>query len=124
MIERKKAYLHLGITWDDNLPIFIQENGSIMHLSTPTHAFSKFLKRYNSSVNENEQLPEISFHGLRHTYASVAIALGNHLSSISGHLGHVDTATTLKIYTHWLKEQDTYLTDSFEKITEKIDKIS
>ena len=40
-----------------------------------------------------------TFHDLRHTFATVAIAAGEDVAGVSGNLGHSTVATTLNIYT-------------------------
>ena len=42
----------------------------------------------------------ITFHGLRHTFASVLIAQGEDIDHISRQLGHKSPTTTLAIYSH------------------------
>ena len=44
--------------------------------------------------------PMVSFHELRHTYASMLINNGVELPVISKLLGHVDTRVTFKHYAH------------------------
>ncbi len=41
-------------------------------------------------------------HALRHTWASLMIAAGEDLASVSKHLGHANVGVTLTIYTHFL----------------------
>ena len=49
-------------------------------------------------------------HSLRHTYASLMIALGRKITQVSKYLGHKDISVTMKIYAHFLelkeKKQD------------------
>ncbi len=42
----------------------------------------------------------ITFHGLRHTYATIALAEGEHPKVVSEQLGHADVAFTLRQYGH------------------------
>lgn len=46
------------------------------------------------------QLPKISFHGLRHTHATMLIANGENVKVVSERLGHSDISMTLSTYTH------------------------
>ncbi len=43
-------------------------------------------------------------HGLRHTYASLRLAAGQDIATISDQLGHADINTTLKFYVHAQEE--------------------
>ena len=45
-------------------------------------------------------LPNIRFHDLRHTFATLALQCGMDIKTLSAMLGHVSAATTLDIYTH------------------------
>ena len=45
-------------------------------------------------------LPEIRFHDLRHTFATLSLESGMDVKTLSAMLGHVSAATTLDIYTH------------------------
>ena len=45
-------------------------------------------------------LPDIRFHDLRHTFATLALQCGMDIKTLSAMLGHVSAATTLDIYTH------------------------
>ena len=42
----------------------------------------------------------LTFHGLRHTFASLLIAQGEDVGWVSGQLGHTDPTTTLRTYQH------------------------
>ena len=45
----------------------------------------------------------LSPHKLRHTFASLLVALGNDPSYVMGQLGHTDPAFTLRVYTHMMR---------------------
>ncbi len=55
-------------------------------------AFSRFIKK--------NDLPPLTFHGLRHSFATVASSQGAPLFDIGKALGHSTPATTGRIYTH------------------------
>lgn len=46
-------------------------------------------------------LEGVSFHVLRHTFASILIAQGHDVVFVSRQLGHANAAITLKVYAHW-----------------------
>ena len=54
--------------------------------------FSRLLKRLN--------IPQIVFHGLRHTFATRCIESGCDYKTVSAILGHSNVATTLNLYVH------------------------
>ena len=45
-------------------------------------------------------------HKLRHTYASILIALGGDPSYVMGQLGHADARFTLGVYSHQMRRGD------------------
>ena len=60
-------------------------------------------------------LPPIPLHGLRHTYATLALASGINPRIVSGRLGHSTVALTLDVYSHVLPQADK---EAAEKIAE------
>jgi integrase len=59
-------------------------------------------------------LPEIRFHDLRHTHASLLIAAGVHPKAIQARLGHASITTTLNTYGHLMPS-------AFEGVGAKLD---
>ncbi|KIL42909.1 site-specific integrase [Jeotgalibacillus campisalis] len=51
------------------------------------------------------KIKQITFHGTRHTHASVLLYRKYSIQFVSKRLGHSDINTTLKVYTHILEEQ-------------------
>jgi len=51
-------------------------------------------------------LPPIPLHGLRHSYATLALSSGVNPRIVSGRLGHATVALTLDVYSHVLPQQD------------------
>lgn len=67
--------------------------------------FKKAIKRINK---DKEEIPEITFHGLRHTYATRLFEKGISPKVIQETLGHSNISITLNVYTHisdYLKEE-------------------
>lgn len=73
--------------------------------------FTKKIAKYQKSIEDfkNEtieipngymQLKQISFHGLRHTHATILISRGENIKVVSERLGHTDIRMTLNTYTH------------------------
>lgn len=51
-------------------------------------------------LEQKKGLPNVTLHGLRHTYASLLHSQGVDMAQISAELGHSNLATTMNIYTH------------------------
>ncbi|MBQ7505236.1 MAG: site-specific integrase [Ruminococcus sp.] len=90
--------LDIGSEWINTDRLFTQWNGKAMYPDSLTKWFSKFLKRNN--------LRKVTLHSLRHTNATIMIAEGTDIRTVSNRLGHAQTSTTLNIYTHALKSKD------------------
>lgn len=65
----------------------------------------------NSTINDflekkckQADIPVIAAHSLRHTHASLLLANGVSIASVSKRLGHSNIATTQKVYLHIIKE--------------------
>lgn len=71
---------------------FTQDNGKMMNPQAPTSYLTRFGKKYN--------LPGIHPHALRHTMATVMIASGGDIVSVSEKLGHAEPSITLNVYSH------------------------
>lgn len=68
---------------------------------------------YNSTINgylkricKQLKINPITFHGLRHTHASILIAKGVSLQAVAKRLGHANTIVTQRVYVHLLREQE------------------
>ena len=65
----------------------------------------------------------MTFHGLRHTHATMCLDAGVDIKTLSERMGHADEATTLKLYAHVLKGRDQAAAEAFERsmrgVTEK-----
>ena len=51
-------------------------------------------------VLERAGLPELRFHDLRHTFATLALQNGVDIKTVSGMLGHFSAGLTLDTYAH------------------------
>lgn len=79
--------------------------------------FSKKIKKYSRSVDEilesgekvpenYMQLPQITFHDLRHTHSTILLKHGENIKVISERLGHESITITLDIYSHVLPSME------------------
>jgi integrase len=57
-------------------------------------------------VAERLGMPEVTFHGLRHTHASQLISSGVDIVTVSKRLGHAKPSVTLAIYAHMFHTDD------------------
>ena len=67
------------------------------------------IERANATLTNRGDLPlpeRLTLHGLRHTFASLLVALGEDPRYVMGQLGHTDPAFTLRLYTHTMRRED------------------
>jgi len=120
-VSQLERRLQFGKDWQGEDWVFIQENGRMMSYSTPYESLQDVIKRYNEGRAPSEQLPQIPFHGLRHTCATLMNECQQKVNAktAAARLGHAQTSTYLNIYAHSLRENDRKATDALEGILAK-----
>lgn len=68
---------------------------------------SAWCDKHMQELIREHDLPHITMHGLRHTYASMLIAERVPVSEVSAQLGHASVDITLRVYTHLFTEATT-----------------
>ena len=106
--KQLESKLKAGNKWIDTNRLFVQWNGTPMHPDTITKWFKSFLGRKN--------LSPITFHGLRHTHATLLISQGLDVRTVSNRLGHAQTSTTLNIYAHSFAKMDREASDKLDNL--------
>lgn len=96
--EQMRFRLMVGDLWQNSGKIFTSEYGGLINPCVFSSWFRGFIKRYN--------LPDVHLHTLRHTSATLLIAGGVDVATVSKRLGHADKTTTLNIYTHAIQSAD------------------
>ena len=89
--QQAEAPLREGDYNPDN-HVVLDRNGAPYSPNALSLAFTRYIKRNN--------LPRVTLHGLRHSFATVASGQGVSLFDIGKALGHSTPATTGRIYTH------------------------
>lgn len=106
----------LGERYDTNYVFCDQKTGGPMYVDTPSQKFRKVIERYNASCKKGEELPYIGLHGLRHTCATLLIAAGTDIETVSYRLGHSDAAVTWRVYTHYLPIRGREAAETMERL--------
>ena len=81
-----------GDLWEETEPVFTDELGHPIHPD-------RFTKLFVALV-EATGIERLTPHGLRHTYATLALQAKANPKVVSDRLGHADVSTTLQIYSH------------------------
>ncbi|HFM5649026.1 TPA: tyrosine-type recombinase/integrase, partial [Enterococcus faecium] len=89
--------------------IFISKNGNPISIQ----AYNQSLRAVSKELNLDKK---VSSHMLRHSHISLLTELGIPLKAIMDRVGHEDSKTTLKIYTHTTKNMQNQLVEKLGKI--------
>ncbi len=108
--ERQRG--ELGTAWNDTGRLFTTWNGKPINPDTITAWFHDFIQR--------NDLPDCSIHSLRHTNATLLIASGTPIKTVSKRLGHSNVSTTGNIYTHAIQSADEAAAEALEDILSPI----
>ncbi len=102
--RQNERRLAMGPAWPDNNMVAVDGKGQPFSPNCLSMNFTRFIRAH-------PELPPLTFHGLRHTFATVASAQGAPLFDIGKALGHSTPATTGKIYTHLVDQLHTETLD-------------
>lgn len=100
--EDNKINYEYVCSWEDGRPLSPQYI---------TKTFTKYVKRYG--------FKKITFHGLRHTHASILFEGGISSNVISKRLGHARTSITDDIYIHIKPQRQKEAAEKFEELMQK-----
>lgn len=99
LIESHGARIHRDVSWGTTLLIradrgfvFCLPDGRAYHPERVSREFDRRVARL--------QLPRITLHGLRHTWATLALRAGVHPKVVQERLGHSTIGVTLNTYSH------------------------
>lgn len=108
--QLEEARLKAGAAWEDHDYVFCTPLGK--HLD-PGHDVLVQLKKLLTKAG----LPDIRFHDLRHSAASLLLSLGIHPKVVQELLGHMEISTTMNIYSHVFP---TMQRDAMEQLNRKL----
>ncbi len=94
-LEERRAR---GGAWQDHGLVFTREDGTPLRPTQLTRMFARLVRAVG--------LPNLTLHGLRHTYATASLQAGVDVKVVSQRLGHANTAITSDLYQHVLKAMD------------------
>jgi integrase len=97
--QQAEAKLRLGPGYHDEGYVFCQFDGRPHHPERFSREFDR-KQRYFNRDHPDHQLAPITLHGLRHTWATLALGAGIDIKIVSERLNHSSTHITREIYTH------------------------
>ena len=124
--EQQRICMQMGSIWEGKRGDQYAQNyvftrtdgtGKPIYPDSVGERFHSIIRAYNSEYGGD--LPEINFHGTRHTSATVLISEGVDVVEVSHRLGHSKTSTTEEIYAHQLKEVDEHAAEVLDNLFEK-----
>jgi integrase len=107
-VKQNLEKLKYGPAYIESNMVFTQETGDYISPSAVNGLFRRFLQQLG--------LPEIRFHDLRHTHATILLGMGVNPKLVSERLGHSSVAITLDVYSHVLPSMKQDLSDQFSKV--------
>jgi len=93
---------------DDSL-VFCQPDGTRLQPDLVSQVIIRRLRKAG--------IKDASMHSLRHTHASALLSRGVPLSAVAARLGHSDQTTTLRIYSHALRDDDRRAADAWDALS-------
>ena len=106
--DQQEGYkLRLGPGYHDNDYIFKNPNGMPYRPDSLTRSFKRALERHG--------LPQMRYHDLRHSTASILVDKGWDINDIKEWLGHADISTTANIYAHISHRKKVSLAQDLDK---------
>ena len=101
--EQLRLQIANGDRWQHTGFVFTTDDGSNMNPDSITGWLHDFSRRHN--------LPHINPHAFRHTVASVLLANGTDIVTVSKQLGHASVNTTENFYSHIIEENKAKATE-------------
>ena len=124
--EQMQTCMQMGNYWEGQRGEMFDQNfvftrpdlsGRPIYPDSVSHKFHEIIQAYNEEYHGN--IPDINFHGTRHTSATLLISEGLDVVEVSHRLGHSKTSTTEDIYAHQLEKVDEHAADVLDSILNK-----
>ena len=124
--EQMQTCMQMGNYWEGQCGEMFDQNfvftrpdltGRPLHPDSVSHKFHEIIQAYNEEYHGN--IPDINFHGTRHTSATLLISEGLDVVEVSHRLGHSKTSTTEDIYAHQLEKVDEHAAEVLDSILNK-----
>lgn len=111
----KQILLKHGKQFDDQLFIFINESNNLIHGMAIHKLFRDTM--FKAGILNDDGEPKITFHGLRHTHATILLNGGQNVKVIAERLGNTP-AMIYEIYGHVMKELEEQSMEVFSRSLE------
>lgn len=105
---RQLVFRDTAKKWVDHDLVFPNLSGSYLHPNHMGEVFKKLL--------QDAGLPDIHFHDLRHSAATILLCMGVNIKVIQELLGHSDISITLRVYGHLLPSMQQAVVDTWDGV--------
>jgi integrase len=96
------------VDYEDSGLVFATAKG------TPLEA-QNVVNRHLKPLLRRAGLPDVRWHDLRHTYATLLLAKGVHPVYVQKSLGHASVQLTLDVYSHWMPSMGRNAADGIDE---------
>ncbi len=107
-VKQQKQRLEQGENWEGKNLVFTDRRGGYFN---PSY-LEKLFKKLFAEVG----FPDMHFHDLRHSAATILLSMGINMKVIQELLGHSDIAITLGLYSHLLPSMQKEVTDMWDDV--------
>lgn len=83
------------------------------------HLCSKTLQRHHAEAAKAIGMPDLRFHDLRHSFATLSLQNGDTIKTVQAHLGHATAAFTLGTYAHFTQDAEETSASLMQQFIEK-----
>jgi len=105
--RQNKEKILLGGKYEDNDLVFARRDGQPFRNDTVSKEFIKFAKEHGFNI---------TFHGIRHTHATLLLMSGVPSAVVAQRLGHQKTSTTEDLYAHAIPSMQVRAAHIFDNI--------
>lgn len=113
-VRQQEERLALGPAWDTALDLVFPNA-----IGSPVGSPAFIRRRFKMALGK-AGLPDIRFHDLRHTAATILLSHGVNVKVVSEMLGHADIATTLQTYAHVIPHMQQAVVDVMDALFWKV----
>jgi len=119
-----RAHLLAGPKWRDTGYMFTDSVGEPLHPNAITWQFRSARSLANKDADDPTtpkalKLSPLAVHGLRHTFATIALQAGMPVTVVSKYLGHASVTMTLNVYSHVMRGAQQELANAVADVIRK-----
>ena len=101
--------------WKELVGSVFEDQDLVICTNTGSLQDPRNVVRVMKRIVKTAKVPNIRFHDIRHTHASILISAGIDIVKISKRLGHANPKITLEFYAHLLPNTDNDIADTFHQ---------